>query len=377
MCGIANNKLNLTQTELGDWILITSKLSDKWRHLLDEDKDTTHPCQWIRLYVWEEEDHVFVVQIANEFFLLNDNYKGYLFSLRAQYFTVGTYSRCINEWEKPSGTMEGCFHEVKIIHTSRGPKEAKEEDRLTITFFYGKRPRLDGTWTGRGGRTVNDFLITQPKWEGTQWFIGIRRSPGRRRSDKVIFQIIVDSNGPKYRIHYNLVKKRPSFGVFSIKRWRLMSGELELHRPQFPNNARFVCPILMNQFNTSFGIVSKQGGLGGGLPSSCTSFVELIPVIMIASIRSKFSLEKWFGKISPRKLKCGTYFEVSRFGPFGLSAMTTFSTASIGMNSRSNIGFEMNWLSMPKPRGTKSSRKLRVVDSRLWPCLGNLILLGG
>ena len=39
----AQRKFNLTQTKLGEWTLITSKFSDKWRYLLDEDTDTIHP----------------------------------------------------------------------------------------------------------------------------------------------------------------------------------------------------------------------------------------------------------------------------------------------------------------------------------------------
>lgn len=38
------------------------------------------------------------------------------------------------------GEMEGIFHEVKIIHTNRGPK--KEGKREPIIFFYGKETTL-------------------------------------------------------------------------------------------------------------------------------------------------------------------------------------------------------------------------------------------
>ena len=118
--------------------MITSKLADKWRHLLEEDADTTHPGQWLGLYVGKEDDPAFVVQCTNEFVPPQWQLQRVTLPLPTQCFTVGTYSRCLNEWAKPSGTLEGCFHEVKIIHTTRGPKNVKEEDRLTITFFYGK-----------------------------------------------------------------------------------------------------------------------------------------------------------------------------------------------------------------------------------------------
>ena len=138
----AQSKFNLTQTEFGEWTLITNTFFDKWRHLLDEDTDTTHPGQWIGLYVGEEEDPAFVVQCTNEFVLLQWQLQRVTLHLPAQCFTVGTYSRCLNEWEKPSGTIEGCFYEIKIIQTTRWPKDVNEEDILTITFFYEKTATL-------------------------------------------------------------------------------------------------------------------------------------------------------------------------------------------------------------------------------------------
>ena len=84
-----------------------------------------------------------------------------------------------------------------------------------------------------------------------------------------------------------------------------------------------------------------------------------------------------FRRSSHWKLNISTSFEASHFGPFGLSAMTTSSTAKISTNPRSNIGFGMSKSCMPKPRGIRSSSKLRLVASWLWPCLETLISLGG
>ena len=36
------------------------------------------------------------------------------------------------------GNIEGIFHEIKIMHTTRGPKKDKEDNREEITFFYSK-----------------------------------------------------------------------------------------------------------------------------------------------------------------------------------------------------------------------------------------------
>ena len=109
-----------------------------------------------------------MVQCTNEFAPPQWQLQRVTLPLPAQCFMVGTYSRCLNEWEKPSETLEGCFHEVKIIPTTRGPKEVKEEDRLTITFFYGKTATLRwdlDRWRWMDG---SRFLTTQPKWEGTR-----------------------------------------------------------------------------------------------------------------------------------------------------------------------------------------------------------------
>ena len=55
---------------------------------------------------------------------------------------MSTHSRCLREWEHPSGELEGYFHEVKVIHTNRGPKKEGEEAREEVVFFYGKLATL-------------------------------------------------------------------------------------------------------------------------------------------------------------------------------------------------------------------------------------------
>ena len=117
-------------------------------------------------------------------------------------------------------------------------------------------------------------------------------SLGRRRSGKATFLATIGFIGPKCRIHYGPIKKRPSCGHFGIKRWRLISGELELHRPPSPNNVLFVCPTRVNESNTNFGTASKLEGHGNGLRSSCTNFAGCSPTITIASTGNTFCLEK-------------------------------------------------------------------------------------
>ena len=62
--------------KLGEWTLITSKLSDKWWHLLDEDTDSIHPGQWIGLYVGEEGDPRLWSNAQMNLLPLNGNYNG-------------------------------------------------------------------------------------------------------------------------------------------------------------------------------------------------------------------------------------------------------------------------------------------------------------
>jgi hypothetical protein len=57
-----------------------------------------------------------------------------------QCYTVGTHSRCLNTWEKPIGDMEGLFHKVKIIHTTRGKNKEREKEEIKI--FYDKMTTL-------------------------------------------------------------------------------------------------------------------------------------------------------------------------------------------------------------------------------------------
>lgn len=44
----------------------------------------------------------------------------FLYLLQKKCYGVGTYSKCLSEWEKPMGAMSDFIHEVKIIHSARG-----------------------------------------------------------------------------------------------------------------------------------------------------------------------------------------------------------------------------------------------------------------
>lgn len=110
-------------TEAGDWTELTGKIFEQWRHKLEDNLDTIHPGQWIGFYMDGGEDPTFVMQCVTNFPPLCMQVQNLFMPLPVQCFTVGTHSRCLREWEKPTGDMVGFFHEVKIIHTTRGLKK--------------------------------------------------------------------------------------------------------------------------------------------------------------------------------------------------------------------------------------------------------------
>ena len=130
-----------------------------WRAILDDDLNTTYAGTWVGLYGEGREDPIFVVQCTSEFTPLCLQYLNVSLPIPAPYFTVGTHSRCLMAWERPVGDIGGIFHVVKNMHTTRGPKKDKEEDKEEITFFYGKVATL--TWDpdrwrwGDGGHFLN------------------------------------------------------------------------------------------------------------------------------------------------------------------------------------------------------------------------------
>jgi hypothetical protein len=156
----AQEKFGLMDTESGDWEEMTEKLSDQWRHLLETDEDTAYAGQWLGLYVDGKEDPAIVFRCDKDF--TPECLKWYTVTLPfpVQCYTVGTYSRCLREWEQPLGEMEGFFHKVKIIHTNRGPK--KEGEKEPIIFFYGKLATLGwdpDRWRWIDGGYFLDYTI--------------------------------------------------------------------------------------------------------------------------------------------------------------------------------------------------------------------------
>lgn len=107
--------------------------------MVEADLDITHPGLWIGFYKVGVEDPIFIQQSLTGFTPPCMRLHHLFLPLPIQCFTVGTQSRCLSEWENPNGDMVGLFHEVKIIHTTKGGKKTKREE---IIFFYGKMATL-------------------------------------------------------------------------------------------------------------------------------------------------------------------------------------------------------------------------------------------
>jgi hypothetical protein len=132
----------------------------------------------------------------------------------------------------------------------------------------------------------------------------------------------------------------------------------------------------VNRSSINYGIVFKQGRLGDGPLSLCTNFVELEPVIMVASTGSKHFLGKGSLENTAKLVRIGTSLGALLFGPSGLSAMIKCSITNNGIWLRSNKVFGTNSSSMPKMRGTGFSSKLKSVTSWQRLCSAALTRLG-
>ena len=152
----AKVKFNLEDGEEEVWIDITCKIADQWCNLLETDEDTTFPGHWLGFYTGGE-DPAFVLRCNKDFTPACLQRYSITLSTPVECFTVGTHSRCLRTWERPSGEFDGFFHMVKVIHTTRGPKKEGEQEELT--FFYGKEASLGwdpDKWRWKdGGRFLN------------------------------------------------------------------------------------------------------------------------------------------------------------------------------------------------------------------------------
>lgn len=222
-------------------------------------------------------------------------------------FTVGTHSRCLGEKEHPTDTMIGVFHLIKIIHTTRAKR------RKVLCTSMAKLPVWVGTWIGGSGLRVTDVLTTTQNLVETlslTWSL----ARGWRINGKAISPETIGFIGPMRGILPTQAKKPLSCGPFGTTQKWLMNGGPELLRLLSPNNVSSAFQTLATWLNTSFGIAFKEGVLGSGPPSSCTSFAGLGHATLTISIGSKPSLGYDFLRSLLIRLRFGTSFEAPPFG---------------------------------------------------------------
>lgn len=115
----AQIKFHLTEVDNEDWITLTSKIIDKWRHLLEVDLEAIHTGPWVGFYCEGKGDMTFVLHCTKDFIPSSRQQYHLTLPLKVKCLTVGTHSRCLSEWWKPSGEFTGFIHQGKIVHTMK------------------------------------------------------------------------------------------------------------------------------------------------------------------------------------------------------------------------------------------------------------------
>lgn len=140
-------------------------------------------------------------------------------------YTMGTYSRCLSKWGKPTSNMSGFFHHVKIIYINKGQKE--------LHFFNAKLPLSPGIRTIGGGRGVLAFLIIPRRWAHTKSSPGSPTHPKQLTSGKATSLGTTCFIGHKFGILRVVAQLLCS--PFDTKRSWSTNGELTSPLP-FPDN---------------------------------------------------------------------------------------------------------------------------------------------
>ena len=95
----AKEEFKLTDGDNGDWTTLTNKLSEKWRSLLEKDKDETYQGEWLGFYIEGREDPITVLQCVADYTPPCMQAHHLTLPVPMQCYTVGIYSRCLREWE--------------------------------------------------------------------------------------------------------------------------------------------------------------------------------------------------------------------------------------------------------------------------------------
>lgn len=146
-------------------------------------------------------------------------------------YKVGTFSRCLSEWEKPIREVtDFSFHEVKIICTTH----AKEKQE--ITFFYGKMATLEWDLDRGDGWKVTSPSILIPSLTWCQLLPGTQGLLGKPTSGKCALWGTTSFTSLRFGT-WLVLAKRPPFG---IKSSQSMSGGHALLRHVSPSNVVFL-----------------------------------------------------------------------------------------------------------------------------------------
>ena len=165
--GIVHNKVishgrewkrnsGLTNNERGDWEEVTNKIDGQWRHLLDNDEDTTYPRQWLGFYVKGEEDPAFDFQHANNSTPECLQWYNLTLPLPVQCFMIGIYSRCLREWVR-SIQDQVPFIRLRIFILIVALRRRGRKRRLLSFMTWW--PLWDGTRTNGDGLMEATFFI--------------------------------------------------------------------------------------------------------------------------------------------------------------------------------------------------------------------------
>ena len=171
--------------------------------------------------------------------------------------------------------MNDFSHEVKNIHSNRGPKKKGENKgkRKELIFSMAKWLLSVGIRTNGDGVMEVGFLIIILKRVETPLSIETRDPLVRWTNGKATSRVTIGSIGHRFGIYSGPEKRLLSFGQFGMKLLLLMSGGLALGRLQFPSNVYFASLTQASRLNINFGTTFKLGEHGDGPLSLCMNFV--------------------------------------------------------------------------------------------------------
>lgn len=117
----------------------TSKIIDKWRHLLEDDQEVTYLRQSMGFYCDDVDDLAFVLRWSNVHSSMHQHYLSMPLSVKC--FTVGTHSRCFSKQLHSTGDFTGFFHMLKSLTPQEGEEGWEEGGKLLLL-------QVGHTWLG-------------------------------------------------------------------------------------------------------------------------------------------------------------------------------------------------------------------------------------